>query len=46
MMVHMNKAYKADLDARDDSGNGNVEGASIVANDIKEGIVYNKRELK
>ena len=23
MMVHMNKAYKADLDARDDSGNGN-----------------------
>lgn len=46
MMVHMNKAFKADLDARDDSGNGNVEGASIVANDIKEGIVYNKKGIE
>ncbi|MEY8733170.1 MBL fold metallo-hydrolase [Peribacillus frigoritolerans] len=46
MMVHMNKAYKADLDARYDSGNGNVEGASIVANDIKEGIVYNKKGIE
>lgn len=38
MMVHMNKAYKADLDARDDSGNGNVEG--------EEGIVYNKKGIE
>ncbi|MDF9760919.1 ribonuclease Z [Peribacillus simplex] len=46
MMLHMNKAYKADLDAREDSGNGNVEGASIIALDIKEGVVYQQKGIE
>jgi ribonuclease Z len=46
MMLHMNKAFKADLDAREASGNGNIEGASIEAHDIKEGVVYKQGDIE
>ncbi|WP_257350520.1 MBL fold metallo-hydrolase [Pseudalkalibacillus decolorationis] len=40
MMSHMEKAFAADIEARENSGNGNTEGIRVEATDIKEGVIY------
>lgn len=46
MMNNLEKAWTIDLHSRDESGNGNPEGASIEAHDINQGVVFDQNGVQ